>query len=439
MPDVFAVDPAVRGIHTEHMTRNRQMVGIVFLTFFVMSLLTNILGPIVPDIISSFHVSLTAAGLLAFAFFIAYGVMSIPAGFLVERFTEKPVMMVAFLAGTLGSLSFAVLPQYRVAMVSYFVIGAGMAVLQVAINPLLRVSGGEEHYAFNSAFAQFIFCSASFLSPRIYSYLVLNLGKPAPQANILLRLLAGLTPAGLPWASIYWIFTVFAFLMVVILALTKFPQVQHTDEERAGSVEMYRSLARKPIVWLYFMAMFAYVGCEQGTADWMSEFLAKYHGFDPHTTGATVVSWFWGLLTIGCLIGMVLLKIFDSRKLLIGTSVGALACLSAALFGPARMSVLAFPAIGLFASIMWPIVVSLALNSVAEYHGSFSGILSTGIMGGAIVPLIIGRIGDHLGLRSGVAFLYITFGVVLSVGFWAKPLISNATISLKKEAAQATA
>ena len=414
------------------------MVAMVFLTFFVMSLLTNILGPIVPDIINSFHVSLTAAGFLAFAFFIAYGVMSIPAGFLVERFTEKPVMIVAFMAGTLGSLSFALLPQYRVAMVSYFVIGAGMAVLQVAINPLLRVSGGEEHYAFNSAFAQFIFCSASFLSPRIYSYLVQNLGRPAPYANPLLGVLASLTPASLPWASIYWIFAVFALLMVVILAMTRFPRVQHTEEERAGSLEMYRSLARKPIVWMYFVAMFAYVGCEQGTADWMSEFLAQYHGFDPHTTGASVVSWFWGLLTIGCLIGMGLLRIFDSRKLLIGTSVGALACLSAALFGPARVSVLAFPAIGLFASIMWPIVVSLALNSVAEYHGSFSGILSTGIMGGAIVPLIIGRIGDHLGLRSGVAFLYLTFGTVLSVGFWAKPLISNATIGMKKESAPAT-
>jgi len=419
------------------MTRNRQMVALVFLTFFVMSLLTNILGPIVPDIISSFHVSLTAAGLLAFAFFIAYGVMSIPAGFLVERFTEKPVMIVAFLAGTLGSVSFALFPQYRVAMVSYFVIGAGMAMLQVAINPLLRVSGGEEHYAFNSAFAQFIFCSASFLSPRIYSYLVLNLGTPPPHPNFLLQVLGSLTPPGLPWASVYWIFTVFAFLMVVILAFTRFPLVEHTDEERAGSWEMYRSLARKPIVWMYFVAMFAYVGCEQGTADWMSEFLARYHGFDPHTTGASVVSWFWGLLTIGCLIGMLLLKIFDSRRLLIGTSVGALACLSAALFGPANVSVVAFPAIGLFASIMWPIIVSLALNSVAEYHGSFSGILSTAIMGGAIVPLVIGRIGDHLGLRSGVAFLYLTFAVVFSVGFWAKPLISNATISLKKEAAQA--
>jgi len=82
------------------MARNRYMVGLVFVTFFVISLLTNILGPVVPDIISSFRVSLTAAGFLAFAFFIAYGVMSIPAGFLVERFTEKPVMVLAFLAGT---------------------------------------------------------------------------------------------------------------------------------------------------------------------------------------------------------------------------------------------------------------------------------------------------------------------------------------------------
>src|ERR1700684_2540124 len=100
------------------MARSRSMVILVFLTFFVMSLLTNILGPIVPDVIASFHVSLTGAGFLAFAFFIAYGVMSIPAGFLVERFTEKPVMVVSFLVGTLGSLSFALFPAYCVAIVS---------------------------------------------------------------------------------------------------------------------------------------------------------------------------------------------------------------------------------------------------------------------------------------------------------------------------------
>ena len=419
------------------MPRNRYMVVIVLLTFFVISLVTNILGPIVPDIISSFHVSLTAAVFLAFAFFIGYGVMSIPPGFLVERFSEKPVMVAAFLVDTLGSLNFALFPAYRVAIVSLFSIGVGMATLQVAINPLLRVAGGEEHYAFNSTLAQLVFGSASFISPRIYSYLVLHLNGRSSWQNAFLRVLGRWTPAGLPWASMYWIFAAFTLLMVAILSFSRFPRVQYTAEERAGSWEMYLSLARKRVVWMYFVAMFAYVGCEQGTADWISKFLYQYHGFDPHTKGATVVSWFWGLLTGGCSIGMLLLKIFDSRRVLISACVGALFCLSAALLGPAKVSVLAFPAIGLFASVMWPIIISLALNSVAEHHGSFSGILSTAIVGGAVVPVIIGGIGDHVGLRAGLAFLYVTFGFVLSVGFWAKPLISNATIVLKKASAEA--
>ena len=227
------------------------MVVLVMITFFVISLLTNILGPIVPDIISSFHVSLTAAALLGFAFFIAYGVMSIPAGFLVERWREKPVMILAFLAGTGGSLSFALMPRYGIAMVSYFVIGAGMAVLQVAINPLLRVSGGEEHYAFYSSLAQFVFGSASFLSPWLYSYLVLNLDRPVASTNGLLRILQRVTPADLPWASIYWLFAAATLVMIVVLALSKFPRVEHTAEESAGSLGMYRSLLRKPIVWMW--------------------------------------------------------------------------------------------------------------------------------------------------------------------------------------------
>ena len=418
------------------MARNRYMISLVFLTFFVMSLLTNILGPIVPDIISSFHVSLAAAAFLPFSFFIAYGVMSIPAGFLVERFGEKPVMISAFLAGTIGSLSFAFHPTYQIALISLFIMGSGMATLQTAINPLLRVAGGEEHFAFNSAFAQLIFGSASFLSPYTYSYLVLNLGKS--KHDPLLRLLARLTPPELPWASLYWIFAVFTIAMIAVLYFTIFPRVARSSEEAAGSWSMYGELLRRPMVWAFFFCVFAYVGSEQGTADWASKFLSTYHGYDPHTTGAIAISWFWGLLTAGCFIGMGLLKLFDSRKVLIGTSICALVCLSAALFGPASVSLVAFPTIGLFASVMWPILVSLGLNSVSEHHGPFAGILSTGIMGGAVVPLIIGRLGDHFGLRTGVAFLYLTFGCVLSVGFWAKPLIANATVNLKKALTEPT-
>jgi fucose permease len=201
---------------------------------------------------------------------------------------------------------------------------------------------------------------------------------------------------------------------------------------------MYGSLLRKPMVWAFFLCVFACVGCEQGTADWISKFLAQYHGYDPHTTGARAVSWFWGMLTAGCFVGMGLLKLFDSRRVLIAFSVGALFCLTAALFGPARVSLIAFPAIGLFASIMWPVLVSLVLNSVSEHHGPFAGILSTGIMGGAVVPVIIGRIGDFASLRAGVAFLYLTFGCVLSVGFWARPIIANATILNREQEAAAS-
>jgi fucose permease len=144
-------------------------------------------------------------------------------------------------------------------------------------------------------------------------------------------------------------------------------------------------------------------------------------------------------MTFGCFTGAFLLRIFDSRRILIGAATGALILLSLGLWGPAEISVVALPLVGLFASVMWPILISLALNSVAEYHGSFTGILTTGIMGGAIVTAVIGRIGDHLGLRVGMALLYLTFGYIWSVGFWSRPLINNATIRTKGKSAPSPA
>jgi fucose permease len=128
---------------------------------------------------------------------------------------------------------------------------------------------------------------------------------------------------------------------------------------------------------------------------------------------------------------MGLLKLFDSRRVLIGFSLGALGMLSLALFGSAEVSRVAFPCIGFCASIMWPTLVSLGLNSVPQHHGPFAGILCSGIMGGALVPLVIG---DRYGLRFGMLFLYLTFGFVLSVGMWARPLIRNATRGVKAHA-----
>jgi fucose permease len=176
--------------------------------------------------------------------------------------------------------------------------------------------------------------------------------------------------------------------------------------------------------------MICYVGTEQGIANWISKFLQTYHGFDPQTKGADTVAYFWGLMTAGGVVGLILLKMMDSRRVLIIFTIMALICLTAALFGDGRIALIAFPLVGFFASVMYPIIFSLALNSIDEHHGSFAGIMVTGIIGGAIVPLIIGGLGDLLGLRTGMLFLYLTMGYILSIGFWAKPLIVNKTIGL---------
>ena len=132
------------------MKKNYLIVGLVLLTFFVISFLTNIIGPLIPEIINSFSLSLTLVSFLPFSFFIAYGIMSIPAGVMTEKFGGKFVMLFAFGIAFLGALLFGLYPQYSMAIISLFLIGSGMAMLQVVINPLLRTAGGEAEFSFYS-------------------------------------------------------------------------------------------------------------------------------------------------------------------------------------------------------------------------------------------------------------------------------------------------
>ncbi len=417
--------------------RSAGMVVLVMLTFFVISLVTNVIGAINPDVGQSFGLSLTSVGLLAFAFFVAYGVMSIPSGMLVERFREKPVMLGAFGLALAGALFISLWPSYPVFLLSLFLIGAGFAALQVVINPLLRVSGGEEHYAFNSVLAQLVFGGASFLSPFIYSYFVRNIGRPRAESKPLIGLMTRLVGPGLAWVSVYWVFAAVLLLMVAVLSLVRFPVVVRKDEERAGAWATHKSLFRDRTVVLFFLGIMAYVGTEQGVSFWISKFLKTYHGLDPQTVGASRVALFWLLMTVGGVLGLVLLKVMDSRKVLLGFTAAALVFLTLALFGPAAWALVMFPLMGFAASVMWPVIFSLALNSVPSHHGSFSGILCTGIIGGALMPPLIGFLGGLLGLRQGMFVLYLTLGYILSIGLWAKPLITNKTVSLKKRKAEA--
>jgi fucose permease len=267
----------------------------------------------------------------------------------------------------------------------------------------------------------------------VYSQLVLSLPRTSGRGGFVLEILRKAVPDPLPWVSLYWIFSLVTLAMVFIIAAVRLPRVELKEEERVGAWAVYKELWRKKLVMLYFLGIFAYVGTEQGVANWISKFLATYHGVDPQTKGASTVSLFWGLMTAGCLLGLVLLKLFDSRRVLIAFAAAAIITLSCALFGPGPVAIIAFPLVGFFISVMWSVIFSLALNSLDKHHGSFSGILVTGVIGGALVSLAVGWLGDRMGLRFGMVLLYLTLAYILSIGYWSRPLIANATISLRKK------
>ena len=141
--------------------------------WFTISFITNILGPLIPDIIHNFNLSdLAMAGFIPTSFFLAYAIMSIPAGLLIDRFGEKPVLFCGFLMPFIGTILFACMHTYPMLLASSFIIGLGMAMLQTVLNPLQRTVGGEENYAFIAELAQFMFGIASFLSPLAYTCLL---------------------------------------------------------------------------------------------------------------------------------------------------------------------------------------------------------------------------------------------------------------------------
>jgi FHS family L-fucose permease-like MFS transporter len=232
------------------------------------------------------------------------------------------------------------------------------------------------------------------------------------------------------WVVFYWAFAVVFIALIASTAWLTIPRVDPAKGERSGGLETYRTLIADRYVRLFFAGIVAYVGTEQSLANWMSQFLSTYHHFSPTREGANAVGLFWGLMSIGCLLGLALLKLLDAKIVLAAFTLLALVTVGLALYGSADTALLAFPAAGFFLSVMFSIIFSLALNSVREHHGALSGILCTGILGGAIVPLLVGTLGDRFGLRTAMTTVFATLAFILSIAWWAKPLVRNETVGL---------
>ena len=229
------------------MKKNLGMLALIMAFWFTISFITNILGPLIPDIIHNFNLSdLAMAGFIPTSFFLAYAIMSIPAGLLIDRFGEKPVLFGGFLMPFIGTILFACMHTYPMLLASSFIIGLGMAMLQTVLNPLQRTVGGEENYAFIAELAQFMFGIASFLSPLVYTYLIRELDPATYTAGkgFFIDLLADVTPREMPWVSLYWVFTILLLVMLIAVGVSRFPKIELKEDEKSGSKDSYLALSK---------------------------------------------------------------------------------------------------------------------------------------------------------------------------------------------------
>ena len=150
--------------------------------------------------------------------------------------------------------------------------------------------------------------------------------------------------------------------MLIIIAMIKFPKIELNSDEKFEGLSTIKELLKNKVVIIYFFGIFAYVGQEQGISVWISKFLHDYHVFNPDTTGATVVAMFWIMQCAGSLLGIVLLKLYDVRKILRLFLILQFVALAIALTASANVSLIAFPICGFLTSVMYGSVFSLGMN-----------------------------------------------------------------------------
>lgn len=405
--------------------KNYFLVFLVIFIFSVISFTTNIMGPILTDIKTDLRLSATVESLLSAFFFIAY-LFSVPVAMLAEKMGQKKIILLSFSFAAVGCLLTGTYASKEIIMVSFFAIGLGMATLQVVINPLLRAAGGEENFAFFSIVAQIAFGIAAYGAPPVQRWIGNNLD--SLQSSILKPIIHD----EYKWAASYTVIFLIIIAIISLISFLKLPDVELAEDEKTASKNTYLELLNNNKVWVYFFAIFAYVGTEQGVTLKLKEFLISNHSYST-IEAENCISNFWALLSVGCLLGLALVKLFPGKILLRVSTVLAIVSLTTGLFGNSTLSFYGFMSVGLFLSVMWSINISLGLNSMKAHQGALAGILCTGIIGGSICPLIIGGIIDATGsIQIGMFFNYITLGYILFISFYAQPIVENKVVKFKE-------
>ncbi|MGE5402634.1 MAG: L-fucose:H+ symporter permease [Ignavibacteriales bacterium] len=394
--------------------------------FFMWGFLTCLNDIIIPHFKAVFSLNYTQAMLIQFCFFGAYFIVSLPSGILVEKIGYKKGIIIGLTTAGIGCLLFypaAALRSYPMFLLALFVLAAGITLLQVAANPYVAILGKPETASSRLNLTQAFNSLGTTVAPYFGSLLILSVAVKSTEE------IAKLNPAQLSAyqateaAAVqvpYLGLAAALFVIAGIFAMFKLPAVEAASSGASNgggasydhhheSAWGYRHLV------LGALGIFVYVGAEVSIGSFLVNYLGQpFIANLPAAEAGKYVSFYWGGAMVGRFIGSAV-----QRKIKPGGVLAFNAFISAALviismlsFG--HVAMWAMLIIGLFNSIMFPTIFTLAIDGLGRHTGQASGILCMAIVGGALLPLLQGYIADNIGIHHAffmpvICYLFIAY------------------------------
>jgi len=383
---------------------------IVTILFFMWGLLTSLNDVLIPHLKAIYTLNYLQAMLVQFCFFGAYFIVSLPAGALIRRIGYQKGAVTGLLIAAAGCALFypAAHGGYGLFLFAFFVLAAGITILQVAANPYVTVLGPAATASSRLTLTQAFNSLGTTIGPALGGMLIL----------------AGATTVAADQASAvqgpYLALAAALAILAILFALARLPRIDHAEadasvptsaEGTTGSALQYRHLV------LGAVAIFLYVGGEVSIGSFLVNFLGEPHVAGmPAAQAASYVSVYWGGALIGRFVGFAVMRVVSPGKALACNALAAIALVLAAIFGQGQAAMWAILAVGLCNSIMFPTIFSMALHGLGRHTGQGSGILCMAIVGGAIVPFAQGWLADNIGVQPSFFVPAACYGFILFFG-----------------------
>jgi FHS family L-fucose permease-like MFS transporter len=384
--------------------------------FFAWGFITSNNDPLIVALRGAFTLSYTEALLTQIIFFLAYGLLSLPAAWISSRLGPADTIVAALLLMVCGCLLVAAstsLADFRPTLGALFVLASGFTALQVAANPLAASLGPPEHRHLRLNFAQSFNSIGVVLGVHFGSLVMLGAGGEMTGEASRTALLAAVESAYLIMAAML------GGLLLLMIGLRGMLRGAAPDNETADRPTMFEALNSR---WAIYgaIAIGLYVGAEVSIGSIMINFLHQpgVLGLQFDEAGRYLANFYWGGALAGRLIGTLLLTRLPAARLLATCAIAAALLCATVFLGQGPFSGYAALSVGLFNSIMFPTIFSLTLERSGVSQSATSGLLCLAIFGGALLPLAVGALADAHGLAASFAIPLAAY-IVISLFAWA--------------------